>query len=115
MSNHNPAPQNAQPAQGENWELVKHDLTLESIENYVAPTGHKVTVTMINHETCSHVHIVVSDATGFVNASNACFGGLNHDTVCSKFVDSYLQSSELKGICHYFDELCLEFGNTPAA
>ena len=115
MSNHIPAPQNAQPAKGETWELMEHDRTLESIENYVTPTGHKVTVTIVNHEICSHAHIIVSDATGFCNASNAYFEGLNHDHVCSEFVDTYLQSSELKGICQYFDEICLEFGKTPAA
>ena len=115
MSNHNPAPQNAQPNQGENWELVGLERTLETIENYATPTGHKVTVHTINHEMCSHVHIVVSDATGFVNASNAYFDGLNHNNVCSEFADCYLQSSELQGICHYFDELCLEFGDAPAA
>lgn len=115
MSNHTPAPQNAQPAQGENWELVELKSTFETISRYATPTGHNVTVHTINHEASSHVHIVVSDATGFYNASNAYFDGVNHDIVSSNFADNYLQSSELKRICKCFDEICLEFGDIPAA
>lgn len=115
MSNYISAPQNAQPEQGENWEPIETGCTYETYRSYVTPTGHNVCVTIVNHETCSHVHIVVSDETGFVNATKAYFEGLNHDLVCSEFADHYLQGSELKGICHYFDDICLEFGDMPAA
>ena len=81
----------------------------------MSPTGHNVTVTIVNHETCSHVHIVVSDDTGFYNASNAHFDGRDHDEVSFDFVENYLHSYELKSICEDFDEICLEFGDMPAA
>ena len=79
------------------------------------PTGHNVTVTIVNHEACSHVHIVVSDKTGFYNATNAHFDGYDHDDVSLEFADNYLYSYELKSICANFDDLCLEFGDIPAA
>jgi hypothetical protein len=115
MSNYIPAPQNAQPSQGQNWEPIETGCTYETYRSYVTPTGHNVCVTIVNHETCSHVHIVVSDETGFYNASNAHFDGYDHDEVSLEFADNYLYSYELQSICANFDNLCLEFGNMPAA
>ena len=101
-----------QPAQNTSWELMKRDQTLETTSTYETPTGHCVSVQMIHYEMCSHLHIRVTDATAFVPACNAHFDGFNHEIVAARFVDNYLCSSDLEGICKYFDELCIEFDAT---
>ena len=101
-----------QSAQNTSWELMKRDQTLETTSTYETPTGHCVSVQMIHYEMCSHLHIRVTDATAFVPACNAYFDGFNHEIVAARFVDNYLCSSDLEGICKYFDELRIEFDAT---
>lgn len=98
-----------QPTQTTPWELMERSHTWETIDTYETLTGHYVSVQMVHHEMCSHVHIQVTDETAFVNACNVHFDGFNHETVASDFVENYLCGSDLEGICKYFDELCIEF------
>ena len=98
-----------QPAQTSSWELMERSHTWETIDTYETPTGHCVSVQMVHHEMCSHVHIQVTDENAFVNACNVHFDGFNHENVSDCFVENYLQGSDLQGICKYFDEMCIEF------
>ena len=95
-----------QSTQCQKWELSPHDH--KTVDTYKTSFGYSVTVTKVNHRTCSHVHIVVSDETAFVNACGAHFDGFSHRTACNAFVDDYLKSSELEFICKCFDALCVE-------
>ena len=92
--------------QSARWELTPHDH--KTVDTYMTSYGYSVTVTTVNHRTCSHVHIVVSDETAFVEACHAHFDGFSHRTACTSFVDDYLKSSELEFICKCFDALCVE-------
>lgn len=96
----------AQPSQFREWELTPHDHKI--VDTYKTPYGYSVTVTTVNHRTCSHVHIVVSDESAFVDACRVHFDGFSHRTACTAFVDDYLKSSELEFICKCFDALCVE-------
>lgn len=95
-----------QPTQFQEWELTPHDH--ETIDTYKTSSGYSVTVTTVNHRNCSHVHIVVSDESAFVDACCGHFDGFSHRTACASFVDDYLKSSELEFICKCFDALCVE-------
>ena len=98
-----------QPARTTPWELIERSHTWETIDTYETPTGHCVSVQMVHHEMCTHVHIQVTDKNAFVNACNVHFDGFNHENVSDCFVENYLQGSDLQGICKYFDEMCIEF------
>lgn len=95
-----------QSTQCQKWELSPLDH--KTIDTYKTPYGYSVTVTTVNHRTCSHVHIAVSDESAFVEACHAHFDGFSHRTACASFVDDYLKSSELEFICKCFDALCVE-------
>ena len=73
-----------QPIQPNEWVLMEHNHTWETIDTYETPTGHYVRVQTVHHETCSHVHIQVMDETAFVDACHVHFTGFNHENVSSE-------------------------------
>lgn len=108
MTNHTTTA-GVQPAETCAWEVLELGSTYETVDSYETSTGHYVTVRSTHYETCSHVHIQVSNDSGYYNACNVHFSGFNHENTSACFVKTYLQGSDLQGICKYFDELYIEY------
>ena len=112
MSNHNPAPQNAQPAQARSWELIP--LSAKSTRTFGTPTGHKVIVLIVEDTDSSHVSVHVTNETAFVNMGFASFVGDNHRQECEDYLSQHLSSPALEHVCTHFDALCNSLGGNTA-
>jgi hypothetical protein len=113
MSNHTPAPLNAQPAQGENWELTP--LVAKTTRTFGTSTGHKLIVHTVEGSDYSHVSVHVTDETAFINMGFSSFVGDNHRQDYEDYLSRLISSHGLEYVCTHFDALCTPFGDEDIA
>lgn len=103
MSNYIPAPQNAQPVQGQNWELTP--LSTESTRIFGTPTGHKVVVETMEGNDYSNLSVYVTNDTAYVVMGYGYFTGSNHRQDCEDYLGQHLPGPEIEFTCTHFDAL----------